>query len=289
MKNSIPVLNEDYICISKTNSALARRMLKKGEAEVVVVDPLVIKSSKQVETFLEEKGGFKMERVDLNKIFGKEQPIYLQNISNGVISLDLASESGEPIRDRLPNTLVPICITDKYSFDMLKKSHRIRTLLTLQNVGKKPLVKIMLQDEYEQWLENRSKKHGIAKEDLVTMAETKQTNVAVDNFIDNIVAPKITKTATHSEGDIITPKVLGVCQKLHPEVEPKMDPIEALDIFEMIDLTEDDLTYIINNCYNAIIKKWAISRQNELRGIEVAPIKKPTAEDVIRKAKRPKK
>ena len=285
----MPVLNEDYVCISKTNSAIARRMLKKGEAEIVVGDPLVIKLLRQTSTFLEEHGGFKMERVDLSNIFSKEQAIYFQNISGGVISLDLQSESGEPIRDRLSNTLVPVCITDKYSFDMLKKSHRIRTLMTLQNVGKKPLIKIMLQDDYEKWLEARSKKLGVSKEAIVKMAETKQNNVSVDNVQNtsqNVI--EVTPVKYVTETDIITPKVLGTCQRLHPESTTKIDPIEAMDIFETLDLTVEDVDYIMGHCYNEIIKKWANKRQNEFNGI-VEESEKPKSEELIRKAGRPKK
>jgi hypothetical protein len=63
--------------------------------------------------------------------------------------------------------------------------------------------------------------------------------------------------------EIINPKILGTCQRLHPESDSKIDPIDALDMFEsMSDIfTENDFNYIISHSYNDIIKKWARKKQ----------------------------
>ena len=262
--DNVVVLDENGQLASKTNPAMARKMLKRNEVSVVSKNPFIIQFNKTMMTS-KNNGGNIMERLQIQSLLSNEQTLYLQNISGGIVSIEFRN-GDQLIPFRLANTREPICITDAVPFDILKKDFKFRELLNRGNIGKPEWVRVFTQEQYADYLERRSAMLNTSKEEVV------QRGADIHNQINHKQVPapddkptlrdEVKDTSVLSEADVILPKILGVCQSLHPEADNKIDPIDALDIFESIlDISEDDLNYIISHSYNEIIKKWALKKQ----------------------------
>ena len=273
--NNVVVLDEHNRVISKTSSAMARKMLRKNEAIIVSRDPFMICLTKA-----QKFGGTKMETADLYKIFiGTEQPLYIQNVSGGRISFEFNSH-GQVIPFRMLNSRDPKCLNNELPWDLMKNDARFRKLLTNEK-----LVRVMDQKDYEIYLGRRSTLLKTSKKELIESAETKH-----DSYRMNEITPPTREELNQqlrdevknpdviiNEVEEINGKILGVCQQLHPESDSKIDPIDALDVFEsMVEITAPELDYIRGHCYNDIIKKWALHKQIEITGGEDGDIEVET-------------
>ncbi len=266
----VVVLDQIGQIISKTKPAMARKLLKNKEAEIVFADPFVIKLTKSAN--MQQFGGNKMGLpVNIHGLLSKgEQPLYLQNVSGGIVSIEFRYEN-QIIPFRLANVREPICITDAIPWNVIKNDYKFRELLNRENVGKEKWVTIMTQDEYTAYLERRSQILNRSKEELITRSKTAHSELndkpdvstTTEDRKENLINEVKDKDILLADIEIINPKILGTCQRLHPESDSKIDPIDALDMFEsMADgFTENDFNYIISHSYNDIIKKWALKKQ----------------------------
>lgn len=268
--SDVVVLDQIGQIISKTKPAMARKLLKNKEAEIVFADPFVIKLTKNAN--MQQFGGNKMGLpVNIHGLLSKgEQPLYLQNVSGGIVSIEFRYEN-QIIPFRLANVREPICITDAIPWNVIKNDYKFRELLNRENVGKPKWVTIMTQPEYDAYLERRSEILNQSKEELVNRSTT--AHGELNNKPDVSTTPEERKDNLRDEVkdkdillddiEIINPKLLGTCQRLHPESDSKIDPIDALDMFESMadSFTENDFNYIISHSYNDIIKKWALKKQ----------------------------
>lgn len=264
MKNVI-ILDEFDRFISKTSSAMARKLLKKKEATVISKDPFMLRLNKNQNSF----GGNKMDSASIYKLFmGDEQPIYIQNVSGGRISFEFHYH-GQLIPFRMANSREPKCINNEVPWEVMKNDVKFRGF-----ISKPKLVKVMTQDEYTSYLDRRSNLLKTSKSELIKSAATKHNSTTMNDLapptkeeLDRQLREEVKNPAALlNEVEEINTKILGVCQRLHPETDSAIEPLEALDIFESLEPTPEDLDYIRGHCYNDIIKKWALQKHIELTG-----------------------
>lgn len=263
--NKVIVVDDNNKVISKTNSALARKLLNRKEAEVVSKDPFVVKLLKPIVYSLKEEET-QMEARNINELIKNEEPIYIQNVTgNGQVSMGLRTLWGDYKRLRVENTTIPVCITDEFTYEEIKNFSDLRRCIA------KKWLRVMNVDDYNDYLKRKAATKG---KKIFTEAQKAQERMTAQ-------APEVDKmTAEHEEAlrrarldadlvditSIINPRILGICQRLGKDSDNPLDPFDALDNFEALSpLSDDELNYIMGHCGgNKTIQKWIAQKQSEM-------------------------
>jgi len=270
--NTIIVINDDNQIISKTTSAMARKLLAKKDAVVVSRNPFIIQLLKYA-SFIPIKETFKMEPRNLMTLIKNEEPIYLLNLkADGQITMHFRTLYGEPKPFRVPKGSLPVNISDEYTYEELKNFTDLRRVIS------KGWVRVMNQEDRDAFLLRRSSsskksldkiKEETDKAQRMTTAELKAERVTGEELEEM----RRTKEAMEKvEMDsIVRPRIIGLCQRLSKDSDNPIDPMEALEELELLAPTEDESNYILTHSGgNAIIKKWVLAKQ--IDGLEESEI-----------------
>ena len=271
------VLDHDGKYLVPTSPANARRLLKKGEAEVKFKNPFTIILLKQVSQPNLEKRRNKMKITNFYDFFSVPKAVYVQNISNpiGILSLEFPKRNGQYISFKVPANRNPINLTNTVPFESIRESESLMRFLQPTPYGP-PKLQLLTDDEYNAFYEAQQK---ILDTEADTLKETAQLAAMQINTSYDMRERVVPETATRVDFDKmavepqVNPKVLSTCQMLNPDTNENPTPLsarEALDIFNSLSLTMIDYEYIIGHTYshlkkeNEVLRKWAFQRQGSV-------------------------
>lgn len=256
--NTVLVVNDTNQIVSKTNPAVARKLLAKKEAAVVSKNPFIIHLFKASSLEIPEE--LKMETRNIMELAKSDQPIYLQNLTgDGQISMGMRTPYNELKKLRIPNSAKPVCITNEFSADEIRNFTDLKKMI---NAG---IVRVMNQADYDDFLKKGTHPKVNAKKIketplAPTVAPNDETNPEDQNAIQKAMAMS-GQTASRN----VRARIIGVCDRLDKKSDNSLEPIEALEQFEgLVPLHDDEYIYIMSNCNgNGIIKKWILNKQTE--------------------------
>ncbi|RLC13129.1 MAG: hypothetical protein DRI24_16330 [Deltaproteobacteria bacterium] len=212
----------------------------------------------------------------LDKVIEQGDPVYVRNVNKerGILVLTL-NDSGRTHREVIPNCRFPICLSNKATPDMIKNSSSLRQLLdahALELVSLEDAERELQQPGVAEALGAAYEKVGYKNRDVQRLrgkadVEGSKSNpvVPVHQQFDSSVAGELPQSFHDASGDDIE------------DAEPESDEadvsvrvqhlVEALAAKDMksravknelmsIDLTESDLSFIIDNT-SGIVQKFA--------------------------------
>lgn len=207
--------------------------------------------------------------LNFTSYFKEEKDIYLQNVSNGQVSLQFGRGD-----DAMSFTMIrkrdPINLTNHIPFKKIAESTDFRKMLSRNP----PILKIMTEAEYQEYYSVKSKVDKISVDEAIARAESTRSG-----YKEAAVAPPKTtapadddtaaKTAAVEEQEIINPRVIHLIHqatsKEIPEAE-RTSPTQLLQDLKDLEgeLKFDDLEYIQAHVATKTIKTWAMGRQKEI-------------------------
>ena len=266
--NSIPVLDNTNRVISKTTSAKARILVKNNKASIFSTDPFMIKLMDQSKEIVMSRGFF-----DFSEFFKEEHPVFVQNISNTVLSFGFKTSSGQEFPIPIPNTPKPVCLTDYVSFDMLKDSIDFRKM-----VNRIPKVlKILSKEEFLKYYQNMADMNGTSLEEELDKGHLAHAGITNRDKLYNTTTESAKTTSQvaammmQTEKVVVeeqpSPRVVGMCSKVSADLEdkdcmPESDFVERL--VSLADLTEADLDYLQSHGRYKKVKTWAAKQLEAL-------------------------
>lgn len=265
--NSIPVLDSTNKVISKTTSAKARILIKKNKASIFSKDPFMIKllDSNQKESVM-FKGFF-----DFSEYFKEEKSIYVQNVSNTLVSMEFKTAGGTISSITIPNTPKPFCITDYVSFDQLKASFDLRRL-----VNREPrALRLMSKEEYVKYYECMAEMNETSLEEELDKARIAHAGIVDRNKLYPTSPKDKTPTKTTSPVPVEkveveeqpSPQVVGLCARVSNEVDEdeRMGESDFLErLMSLPELREVDLDYLQGHGNYKKVKTWAAKKLESL-------------------------
>lgn len=288
----------EFKFLAPTTRANARRLLKEAEARIVSYTPFTIQLLKLVPNINHLKrslnGGSKMRVSNFHDFFSTPKAIFVQNISNpvGVISLSFKKANGDVSFCKLPANRNPVILTNIINFDDIKGNGAFLKFLQPSSTGPARL-QLLSEEEFNSFYEQKAEDYGVATideaiEEAQFKAQAFNSGLPVqDQFAPRIpagTAPEVIPVKTNT----VNPKVVAICQQLHPSSVPLMSTKDAMDTFNAMDLDLLDYRYIVSNCYdaenpnNALLGKWATKRLGGIPEVSDGIIREP------KKAGRPK-
>lgn len=273
--------------LDSTHPGKARILLRKGKAEMISIQPPMIRLNRIVNV---DRGGIAMKKIlrkqDLHKYFKEQEEIIVQNISGGVVCLTIYHPNTTLEEHmRIENNRYPIILTDKFPKDWLTASTDLRHMLTRNP----PTLHLLTRDEYDGLLST------IAKQTKKTVEEVKETiAVAIDQAQDQTPAAKDAPDLDeieHRQKDLDIPgesnevssRVLQIssqCASDLPE-DRRMTADAALTELDVLNLNLVDLNYLAANPYKTI-RVWA---QQQLNAMLSTPPEEPKVESSVKKSK----
>lgn len=263
--NPIIVINDANQIISKTTSAMARKLLAKKDAIVVSKNPFIIQLLKY-DSFVPIKENFKMESRNLMTLIKNEEPIYLLNLkADGQITMHFRTLYGEPKPFRVPKGPLPVNITDEYTYEELKNFTDLRRVVT------KGWVRVMNQEDRDAFLLRKSSLSKKSIDKVKEEADRAQRMTTAELKADRVTREELDEMKRAKEAlekvemdSVVRPRIIGLCQRLSKDTDNPIDPMEALEELELLNPTEDESNYILTHSGgNAIIKKWVLAKQME--------------------------
>jgi len=266
--NSIPVLDSSEKFISKTTSAKARILIKKGKASIFSIDPFIIKL---MDRETKEKA-MSHSFFDFFAYFKEERPIFAQNIGNTILSFGFKTSYGQEDSIMVPNTPKPFCLTDYVSFDRLKESIDLRKML-----NREPRVlKLLTKEEFLAYYENLAEINGTSVDEELDAGRKAHLGIVDRSKLYPTTTESMKKTAPPTaqfadekvEVDPQpSPKVVGLCARVGVDLEDSEKMAES-DLMERLaalpELTEADFDYIQSKGHYKKVKKWASNRLEKL-------------------------
>lgn len=209
--------------------------------------------------------------------FKEEKDIYIQNISNTIVSMTFQVAPGVTEGFTLQNDRDPINLTDHIPFAAIKASTDFRKLMN----RRPPVMIVLTQEEYEGYYARRQGETGKSAEDLRVEAIERQRKLQNrqmelsskslaqkpdprDQQSDAPEGPFIT------EDDIINPRIMHLMKQVAHDV-PKDQKMSATELLQELDnllpeLKIDDLEYVRSKGHYKAVKKWAVQQEELLAG-----------------------
>jgi len=212
---------------------------------------------------------------ELTKYFSEEKDVYVQNVSNGIVSLAFGEKL--EVGYSLPAGPNPICLTSQVPFKLIKESVIFRKAL----LRKPPFVRLLSYEEYTQFFERKAKVVEKSPEQLIEDAELKQQKFADKVMDDEPTETPPVSSATEPEtlDEVLTPRVIQLVNNLNqPSEEEGGIKISIPDIVEELDtlqLKYEDLEYVRSMGRFRTVKKWA---EGKLKEVDDKSI--PTTEEI---------
>jgi hypothetical protein len=247
--NNVPVLDENNCFLSNTTRAKARILLKDRKAVIFSKNPFMIQLKG-------ERGSKRMKNrsnvtINLKEWVKENEEIYVQNMSNTQISMQINLGSGNFDEILIPRTTRPICLTRHFDVSDISRSRDFKKIFHRTP----PILRILTDDEY---LEYHSKK---ADSNGTTLESELEQSLMFDNMMINrqVEAPKdVTKLKDTSNNKVVKspidnpedetevvvkihPRISGLMSQVNPDV-PKAEKLKAGDLKEELELLAPELS-----------------------------------------------
>jgi hypothetical protein len=220
-----------------------------------------------------EKSAF----VYLDDLLDNKEPIYVRNSAakRGIVVVTL-NDGVRTHREAIPNTKYPICLSNKATPAMIRNSRDLRTLLdrnilslVAKDIAEKELardgVKQALQDAYDRIGAGSSavRKLRGTTEDEGDEIGTAPSDALMPNGKEKAFDPEnIEDEAAETDYPDVQLRVQTLVESL---INRDMKSRQVKGELMSMDLTKDDLAYIIDNTHG-IVQKYAKERFAELEG-----------------------
>lgn len=229
-------------------------------------------------TITHESLGESSAFVYLDDLLDKKEPIYVRNSSarRGIVVLTL-NDGVRTHREAIPNTKYPICLSNKATPAMIRSSRDLRTLLDrgiLTIVSKekaekelsKEGVRQALQDAYDRIGAGSSavrKLRGQKEEDGDEIGTAPSENALLPNGQDRAFDPEdIEDEEAVTDYPDVQLRVQTLVESL---INRDMKSRQVKSELMSMDLSKDDLAYIIDNT-QGIVQKYAKERFADVEG-----------------------
>ena len=225
---------------------------------------------------------------NFTEYFAHEREIYVQNVSDSQVSVEMPVAPGRSEGFLFPYNRDPINLTQHFPFEVIKRSTDLRKM-----VNRRPAcLSFMSQEEYNAYFASKAKARGLydgkGKPDIdaaIDQSEESRRRTADRNTREPIVAStpeplhdviesgsgpggaahfgehiRVQSREMVSEDDVINPRVLHLCNQVKAELEDseRMAATELLEALQQIpDLKMDDYEHIRAHGYYKTVKKWA--------------------------------
>lgn len=243
--------------ISSMDTHRAQEMVKKGK----------LKPHSLLEGAVERTV---MTVSNFTKYFEAEKDVYIQNVSNGNVSLQFGS-GDQVVTFSLQRKRDPINLTNHVPFDLIKKSMDFRKIINRPI----PVVKLLSEEEYAEWYQTRAAQEGVSIDEAISKAETARiearTKVLGDTMPSTAAAAadsdETEDAGTHaaSEEDLVNPRCLYLTHQGSNAI-PKDQRMAAPELLQELkdleeELTVEDFDYVISHISYDTVKKWAKAAQ----------------------------
>ena len=220
------------------------------------------------------------------EFFSKERDIYVQNICASQISLSFEVSPGHTEGFLLKQTRNPVNITQHIPFAAVKASADFRKMLN----RRPPVLQVLTEEEYKAYYAQKDVDWKVPNADAaIDRAEQERLGLALKTDFTTDEQPKaihkvindgkslgerkeVQSTDVVSSEEVIHPRVLHVCQQVHPEVPEaeRMKAGEMLTEFENVEnnLKIDDYEYIRAHGLYKTVKAWATKKISALNTAE---------------------
>lgn len=250
---TIPVLDSDNRFLSNTTPAKARMMLKSRDCSVFSDNPFMIKKNGELkETMVKRKTKTSSNFItNWTKFFAEEAEIYIQNLTTTNISLQL-NQDGDILSISIPCTRKPLNLTQFATFDSIKNSVQLRKM-----VNRKPAaLRLVTEDEYNEYFENLAEKYGTEVED--EMREAQDQFSALMNkreYTPSDMEKNMVQSAKEIEESFMQasepdPRIVGLCERASEDQgKDRINQRQVLDELEVYEteLKPEDWDYIASH------------------------------------------
>lgn len=279
--------------LENTRAGKARKLIEQKKAILIQKEPPFIKLRKVVNL---NKGGINMDLISINKYFQENSDIFVLNVSGMQVSLTFYYPDGRSDPFTIPNTKIPICITQYVPFDLVKNSGDFRRMIQ----RKPPRLRLLTLQEYQEEMEKLSKVLELSVEELERKADeavryvtekvvpvveanmdvkgmkeaqavieesrVKAETVGLGNEKESGLPKDVKLDVDGIEG--VNPKVIGLCMKLEEarkSGDGKNFASQMILELQNMELTAKDLRYISDNASIKKVKKWALEKLSEVK------------------------
>jgi hypothetical protein len=280
MQNSkfknIKVIDSEYNELEPTRPGKARKLLNSGKAKLLNEKiPLI-----QLKKIVKKQEDLKMDLRSIERYFKDNEEVYVQNISGGVVSLTFYDTDGRPEPFSLINDRRPIRLTDYIPKEIIRKSSALRKLL----MRRPPVLRLLSEENYAGTITTIAKETDKTPEEVVdelsekiSNRRTKLPESAEEKKAKEDLKLEVIDASEDGgpEGDDleipgtvdsgINPRVIQVVADCSDQATKRIKAGEALAEFKNMNLSIDDLNYIIGNCGYRTVVSWA---QKEVASVE---------------------
>jgi len=224
----------------------------------------------------------------IDQILDSNKPIWVRNVHKpaGVVVLTLSDNSGRTAMETIPKVRHPVCLSARATPNMLRNSMNLRDLV------QKGVLQLVTDDEANEYFRNNPDAAvdvQLAYQRLGTndprVAKNREIGKVGDELLHHKLSDSVTATSYSGDefGDALTEPdpdefdEIGVApSEEDASVKPRVKAImESLGTKEMnirevkaelgsMDLSEDDLAYVVSNS-TGVIEKWAKSELLKIR------------------------
>ena len=222
----------------------------------------------------------KRSYVSFTELFKTESDIWVQNISKTQISLQFMTAPGVYVGRCLPRSRKPINLSQFVSFDAIKNSNDLKTILNRRPAKLQVLTeeeamaifqeladanKTTIDDEIEKAFEEQSMlmDHIVPE---ISEESDKEHNLAAMKKVAANAGNLPDEEDEVDAQDVVTPRVVGVIEQASPDT-PAPDKLSVRALKEELEVMEDDLTradidYILIHAPKSV-KRWAANLQEK--------------------------
>jgi len=201
---------------------------------------------------------------ELTRYFADEKDIYIQNVSNGLVSLSFGDK--DEIGYTVPHTPNPVCLTSIIPFHLVKKSITFRKAL-LRNP---PFIRMLTEEEYKEFFVRKSVVAKKSPEELIEDTEIKQMRLQNKEMepVKDIPEPVVnSSTEPETMDEVLTPRIIQIISTLNAQTTEGTAPLvlsDVIDELDSLDLNMDDLEYVRSQGKFKTVKKWAADKMAEI-------------------------
>lgn len=281
-EREVLVLDADRRFLEYTHPAVARKLIKDGQAVVYSRDPFAIQIKKSVESPDRRRRNKEImaQITNYTEFFKEERDIFVQNVSNCQVSVSF-DVGGHTESFLFPNSKDPVNLTRYIPFAAIKGSMDLRKMLNRVP----PALVLLKEEEYKMYFARQAETHGLSSVDeAIDNAERRRQAVQNHQPLPNAPEPvkiheviedgkhlgerKIVRpTEQVSENEEINPKILHLCLQVHPSV-PDQAKMTAAQLLEELDLMTglrmEDWEYVQSHGYYKSVKNAARRKIAEL-------------------------
>lgn len=299
------VLDSERRFLEYTHPAIARKLLKDGQAIVYSKSPFAIQLNKSVTNPNRVKRNEEImgHIINFTDFFKEEKDIYVQNVSNCQVSVSFEVAPGRSESYLFTNSKDPVNLTRFIPFHAIKSSMDLRRMLNRVP----PALQLLTETEHDAYYSKSARDQGLKSADEA-MAKAEARRMAVQNHQPLPDAPdpikihevvedgqrlgekKLVKStaASVSEADEINPRVLNLCLQVHPSIpdQQKMTAQQMLAELDTMDsLAMLDWEYLQSHGYYKSVRNLARKKVAELASASV----EPDEEEEVKPVKKAKK